>query len=253
MSIAGATVLVTGASCGIGAALATQLAERGAVVGLVARRERRLREVLERCRARSPRSRMWVVDLADHDRAVAVLADPFSVSLHAITRNPPPEGGRAVVYGAGALGITSTAILQALYPSVEVATIARWPAQAALASRLGATVLRGAPQTVEVGIRVLTHGGKLVQMGVSSPARFEWTPWYFQELQLIGSNAFGIEEVAGRRQHAIVHYLELVAEGRIDLSGMLTHRFRLDQWRDAFRTLIDQGSTGAIKVAFDFR
>ena len=26
---------------------------------------------------------------------VAVLADPFSVSLHAVTRNPPPPGGRA--------------------------------------------------------------------------------------------------------------------------------------------------------------
>jgi threonine dehydrogenase-like Zn-dependent dehydrogenase len=40
---------------------------------------------------------------------VAVLADPFSVSLHAITRNPPPPGGRVLVYGAGALGTTSTA------------------------------------------------------------------------------------------------------------------------------------------------
>ena len=28
---------------------------------------------------------------------------------------------------------------------------------------------------------------------------------------------------------------------------------RLDEWRDAFTTLIDQGQTGAIKVAFDFR
>src|SRR5690606_19351646 len=41
---------------------------------------------------------------------VAVLADPFSVSLHAITRTPPPEGGRVVVYGAGALGTCAIAI-----------------------------------------------------------------------------------------------------------------------------------------------
>ena len=34
---------------------------------------------------------------------VAVMADPFSVSLHAVTRTPPPRGGRCVVYGAGAL------------------------------------------------------------------------------------------------------------------------------------------------------
>jgi len=34
---------------------------------------------------------------------------------------------------------------------------------------------------------------------------------------------------------------------------MLTHTFRLDEWRDAFSTLARQGETGAIKVAFDQR
>src|SRR5436309_5207996 len=70
---------------------------------------------------------------------VAVLADPFAVSLHAVTRTPPPPGGRAVVYGAGALGTTTTGILGALYPDVEVATVARWPGQAEMARSLGAT------------------------------------------------------------------------------------------------------------------
>jgi threonine dehydrogenase-like Zn-dependent dehydrogenase len=242
-----------------------------------------------------PAHRLMVLPVPDDvTDEVAVLADPFSVSLHAVVRNPPPPGGRVVIYGAGALGITTTAILRALYPAVDVATVARWPAQAALARRLGATVfdpeprdglieqlaawsgapLRrpweglpvlypghidcvydtvGHPETVEVGVRVLAHGGALVQMGVASPARFEWTPWYFNELRLVGSNAFGVEEVEGLRQHAIAHYLDLVRAGRIDLSGMLTHTFELDQWRTAFRTLIDQGDTGAIKVAFDFR
>jgi short-subunit dehydrogenase len=58
-------VLITGASSGIGAALAERLASQGAIVGICARREERLREVLERCRVHSPKSRMWVCDLAD--------------------------------------------------------------------------------------------------------------------------------------------------------------------------------------------
>ena len=49
VSIEGATVLVTGASSGIGAALAPMLAERGARVAVVARRADRLDEVLARC------------------------------------------------------------------------------------------------------------------------------------------------------------------------------------------------------------
>lgn len=65
MDLDGANVLLTGASSGIGAALAPLLAAQGATVGLVARREDRLAEVLERCRPHTPGSRMWVVDLAD--------------------------------------------------------------------------------------------------------------------------------------------------------------------------------------------
>ena len=54
-------VLVTGASSGIGAATAIAFARRGATVGICARREDRLTEVL----ADLPGGKMWVVDLAD--------------------------------------------------------------------------------------------------------------------------------------------------------------------------------------------
>ena len=223
---------------------------------------------------------------------VAVLADPFAVSLHAIVRHPPPPGGRALVYGAGALGVTSVAILRALYPDVEVAVVARFGAQAKLAAAFGAhlvldheprlelvealadwsggvlhtaydglpmahpggidvvydTVAR--PETLEVGVRLLSERGTLVQTGVHTPGRWEYTPIYFKELSLVGSNAFGIEEVEGVRQHAILHYLDLVVAGRIDLTGMLTHQFPLDHWHDALRVLAAQEMSGAVKVAF---
>lgn len=58
-------VLLTGASSGIGAALAERVAAKGAIVGLVARRATELGEVLDRCRAHRSESRMWTVDLAD--------------------------------------------------------------------------------------------------------------------------------------------------------------------------------------------
>jgi threonine dehydrogenase-like Zn-dependent dehydrogenase len=226
----------------------------------------------------------------------AVFADPFSVSLHSVTRHPPPPGGRALVWGAGALGQCAISILRALFPDVEVAVVARFDAQAELARRFGAHhVLRPASQielvealaewsggvlrptmeglgglpmchpggidvaydtigkgeTFEVETRVLKARGTLVVSGVHAPTRWEWSPHYFKEINLVGSNAFGIEEVDGVRQHAIAHYLDLVRDGRIDLTGLLTHTFGLSEWRDALLAIANQERSGAIKVAID--
>ncbi|MGH7897440.1 MAG: zinc-binding dehydrogenase, partial [Candidatus Binatia bacterium] len=111
----------------------------------------------------------------------------------------------------------------------------------------------GKAETLEVGVRVLKSRSTLVQSGVHGPERWDTSPLYFKELHLTGSNAFGMETVEGVRRHGIAHYLELARAGRIDLSGMLTHTFRLEAWKDAFTALARQEESGAIKVAFDWR
>jgi threonine dehydrogenase-like Zn-dependent dehydrogenase len=223
----------------------------------------------------------------------AVLADPFSVSLHSILHSPPPDGGTALVYGCGTLGLLAVAILRALFPGVRVLAVARFPHQARLAERLGAAlVLRhaparalvariaaatgaellepwrglpmlnggvdavydtvGAPATLEVGVRVARGRGCISVTGVEAPRRFEWTPLYFKELRIVGSNAFGHETFEGRRQHAFAWYFEWLRAGRIDPTPILTHRFPLAGWRDAFLACGDQGRSGAVKVLFDY-
>jgi threonine dehydrogenase-like Zn-dependent dehydrogenase len=245
----------------------------------------------------------WAEQLATHSSMLipvpddisdeaAVLADPFSVSFHAVVRNPPPPNGKALVIGAGALGLASVAILTALYPGVEVAVVARFPAQVEMAKKFGASIVLpheprlalvealaewsggvlhqafdglpmahpghidvvydsvAKPETFEVGVRVLAERGRLVYTGVAVPGRWEWTPVYFKELSIIGSNAFAMEEFEGVRRHAIEHYLALVQAGRIDLTEMVTHRYPLQDWWGALKTLARPEESGVLKATF---
>lgn len=67
-------VVVTGASSGIGAATARAFAMRGHTVGICARREDRLADVLDRCRTTAPASRMWPADLGELDSLEGLVA-----------------------------------------------------------------------------------------------------------------------------------------------------------------------------------
>jgi short-subunit dehydrogenase len=71
----GTVAIVTGASSGIGQATARELARRGATVLAVARREERLRALIESCRADSPHSHYLAGDLGERDFAERVVSD----------------------------------------------------------------------------------------------------------------------------------------------------------------------------------
>jgi threonine dehydrogenase-like Zn-dependent dehydrogenase len=219
----------------------------------------------------------------------AVLADPVSVSLRSILL-APPDGRPALVYGSGTLAFAVIALLRHLYPGTEVWAATRSGRRADLATRLGAhAVLSTVPdelvaqvarragatplepwskrdwlqdgpavvydtigsiETVETSLRLLATGGTLVVSGVEPPKRFEWTPLYFKELHVIGSNGFGVEEVDGVAKHAMEHYFDFIAAG-LDLTPVITHRFALERWDQAVLAVKNSRRTGAVKVLLE--
>ena len=96
----------------------------------------------------------------------------------------------------------------------------------------------------------MPSGEKTKLSGVEPPKRFEWTPLYFKELRVIGSNGFGIEEVGGVAKHSMEHYFDFVAGG-LDLTPVITHRFPLDRWDEAVLAIKDSRRSGAVKVLLE--
>lgn len=223
----------------------------------------------------------------------AVLADPFSVSLHAILNFPPDQRDTVLVYGCGTLGLLSISILRALYPDTKILAVYRYDHQKELAKQFGAEetiawrpqkkiietvgavtgaellvpahgkpMLNGGVQAIydsvgtaesmEVGFRVCDYRAKIVITGVGTPKRFEWTPLYFKEISVIGSNAFGMENHNGQRKHSMEIYFDLIREKGLVVTPVLSHRFRLEQYVAAFLACREQGKSRAVKVLFEY-
>jgi threonine dehydrogenase-like Zn-dependent dehydrogenase len=89
----------------------------------------------------------------------------------------------------------------------------------------------GSTETVETSLRLLAAGGTLIVSGVEPPKRFEWTPLYFKELRVVGSNGFGIEAVRGVAKHVM--------------------QFPLERWSEAVLAPKDSRRTGAVKVLLE--
>ncbi len=221
----------------------------------------------------------------------AVLADPFSVALHAVLLSPPAPGETVLVIGCGGIGMLLIHVLARLFPGVKVLAADPRKSTHELAGKLGAARIFGAtgaqlidelgqalgepvlrPQfsmpwlqrgvdriydsvasarTLETGLRAIRPRGSLVVVGVASPARFEWTPLYFKEVQLLGSSGYGIEQVGGERRHAFEHFLGLLDKRALDPGGIVTHRFPLQGYRDALMTARSKGDANAIKTVFE--
>jgi len=224
----------------------------------------------------------------------AALSDPFAVALHAIRKAPPEKGETALVYGCGPLGLLTVHALSRLYPDVRVIAVDLHPYLAPFAKDMGAhdyvtgsgaeliekvaalvgarthTVPMALPwvtggvdrvydtvgvaETLETAVRLVKPLGTVLLVGVGTPRRYEWTPIFFREVTVIGSNAYGVERFDGDRpMHGFEHYLGLCASGRLDPTRMITHRFPLESYRQAFVTARDKRPHSAVKVVFSHR
>jgi threonine dehydrogenase-like Zn-dependent dehydrogenase len=111
----------------------------------------------------------------------------------------------------------------------------------------------GSSETLEIAVRISKPRAAIVVVGVAPPKRFEWTLLYFKELALLGSNSYGLETIEGKRCNCIEIYLDLLAQKRLDVSGIVTHRYPLENYAEAFLAARNKPQSRAIKVVFDPR
>jgi threonine dehydrogenase-like Zn-dependent dehydrogenase len=226
----------------------------------------------------------------------AALAEPLACGLHAVLARPPAEGERALVIGGGTIGLGTLTALRLVAPRTEVTIVVRHPAQAALATQLGASHVvvdrdgngaqraavehagarehralaggatltggfelvyecAGHAASLDAAQRVTAPRGHLALIGsVAIVRQLDLTLAWARELRIGGSYVYGREASLPGQPHTIDHLLGLLAaDGAPDVSGLVTHRFRLEAWRAALRIAMGRGRASSVKVVFDHR
>jgi threonine dehydrogenase-like Zn-dependent dehydrogenase len=157
----------------------------------------------------------------------ATLHEPTSIAIHGLLRSPPREGSRALVAGAGIIGLATVAALRGLFPSIEVTVLAKHDHQADAAKRVGAKhVVRldpsgrhieelatiagtgligsgndamlvggfpyvveavGTPQSVTQALRFVEGRGTVLLLGIPGVVNVDLTPVWMKEIAFVGA------------------------------------------------------------------
>ncbi|PLR95286.1 zinc-dependent alcohol dehydrogenase [Bacillus sp. T33-2] len=110
----------------------------------------------------------------------------------------------------------------------------------------------GKKQSVNDALRFSKNGGKVVLLGLAGILdAIDWTTVWLNELEVKGSFAYSTEDYKGKRVRTFDIAIELMRAGKVDLSRMVTHRFSLEDYRDALDTASNKKNRSAIKVVFE--
>lgn len=111
----------------------------------------------------------------------------------------------------------------------------------------------GSQQSVMECMKWTRARGELIMLGTLQGKVEDFTPIWFRELTIIGAWGRQMELYQGREIGTYNLVQELLAAGKLKTKGLLTHRFRLENYQQALRVAMNKAANHSIKVVFDFR
>ncbi|RZQ65915.1 zinc-dependent alcohol dehydrogenase family protein [Amycolatopsis suaedae] len=201
------------------------------------------------------------------DEAALSLADIMPTSYEVGARNGRVQpGDTVVIVGAGPIGLAAITTSR-LFSPTTVVVIDREPARLSAAKEFGADVLLrpdedpevavaeltgglgadvaieavGIPETFELCTRLVRPGGHVANVGVhGQPATLHLEDLWIRNITI----TTGLVDTSSTPL-----LLRMLAAGRLDTSGLVTHRFALDEMDEAYDVFARPQESDALKVA----
>jgi len=222
----------------------------------------------------------------------AVITEPLATALHGIFKKLPEENENCVVIGCGTIGLATIALLKifskanviaiAKYPfqseiaktfgADEVYLIKRDMHIKKIGRKLGAKILSpmmedaillgggvdlvidtvGNKSSLSDAIRLIKYKGTIILVGFPAMMTIDWTPLIAKETTIIPSFCYSYDIINGKKQRTFQAALDLISSGRVSVKEFLTHRYSIDQYKEALEITTNKKEYDVIKTAFIF-
>ena len=220
----------------------------------------------------------------------AALIEPFAIALEAVLSNRPQKDEQVLVIGGGVIGNMVIHAIRALDIPCKITTAVSSNFTAELAKKSGAdhtiagkyqleeaakitggicyvpllgptTMMRGFDRvydclsksdSVTMALRAVKTGGVVSLIGLSSEVKFDPTMIWVKLITIMGSLYYGFHDWEGKRKHTFQIAIDLITKKDLKLQDMVTHKFKLDEYKKMMDVNIHKGKFKAVKTMFGY-
>ncbi len=234
-------------------------------------------------------SRLFPVPRALSTEA-AVMTEPVAVALQTVFDNLPAGVEKVLVVGGGVIGNLVVQSIRALAAGCHITVVEPAPFAAELAIGCGADEIInpgdvfsktaeitgarlykpmigkpvpmggfdrvydtvGSAATLNVSLRVLKVLGTLSVVGIGGDAKLDLTPLWLKLLTIKGVYAYGMVDDNGKQRHVFEIAMDMMQDKKINAESLVTHRFRLEEYRQMIAVNMAKGKYKAMKTIVVF-
>ena len=222
----------------------------------------------------------------------AVITEPLATALHGILKKIPEENENCVVIGCGTIGLATIALLKifskasiiaiAKYPfqselakklgADDVYLVKRDAHIKKIGRKLGAKIISpmmedalllgegvdlvidtvGNTSSLSNAIRLIKYKGTIILVGFPAMMSIDWAPLIVKEATIIPSMTYSYDIINGKKERTFQAALDLISSGRVSVKEFLTHKYSIDQYKEALETTTNKKEHDVIKTAFIF-
>ncbi|MHA2396493.1 MAG: zinc-dependent alcohol dehydrogenase [Candidatus Thorarchaeota archaeon] len=113
----------------------------------------------------------------------------------------------------------------------------------------------GSDSSLDDSLHLVRNNGTLVLVGMDFGVtkKTDWILTVYKQLNVLGTMMHGLDRHDGELVDTFELAFEIIKKDPALLEGLVTHKYRIDEYKTAFDVAANKGKNGAIKVAFDFR